>query len=242
MPRRGHPIDADQSGIATARASITEAESEPESDIMVGITLSAEQVKNAPPEVRRWVEQEVLAAFGWHVPAAKPSEPHLVDCSPAEAFKIFTAIREMLPVANVFFALGHKGLDTGHGIQAFRVAEIARHAHLSEPQQLVACLDVLNEVLRELRGDTQAVLCGLDDRGYCFVTEESQRSIALVWDEITAVQNLKLREAAPQVAPTSRPTQPAYSPYTAWPAHADAPGVTLSPEQAQVAERASAAS
>ena len=31
---------------------------------MVGITLSAEQIRSAPPEVRRWLEKEVLV-FVW---------------------------------------------------------------------------------------------------------------------------------------------------------------------------------
>ena len=37
---------------------------------MIGITLSADQIRSAPPEVRRWIEHEVIAALG--VAAAAP--------------------------------------------------------------------------------------------------------------------------------------------------------------------------
>ena len=31
---------------------------------MAGITLSSDEIKAAPPEVRRWLEQEIIRAFG----------------------------------------------------------------------------------------------------------------------------------------------------------------------------------
>ena len=31
---------------------------------MVGITLTPEQVRTAPPDVRRWLEQELAKTFG----------------------------------------------------------------------------------------------------------------------------------------------------------------------------------
>jgi hypothetical protein len=201
---------------------------------MVGITLSSEQVKNAPPEVRRWIEQEVLTAFGWHLPAAEPNEPHLVACTVEEAFRVFAAVRDMLPVANVFLTLGHQGANAGEGIEAFRIAEVMRHAHLVDPQQLVACLEVLNEAFRRVRNDATAVLCGADDRGYCYVAQETRRNIARVWEEAIALQNLKPREAAPDAPPVSQPVRVNYAPYTPWPARADSGAVSA---QAREPER-----
>jgi hypothetical protein len=206
-------------------------EQEPES-AMVGITLSSEQIKSAPPDVRRWLEQEVLAAFDWHAPAVTPNEPHLVACTVEDAFKIFAAVRDMIPVANVFFTLGNQGANVGEGVVAFRATEVMRHAHLADPQQLVACLDVLNEAFRRVRADDTAVLCGLDDRGYCFVAQATRISIAHVWQETIALENLKLPATTPSapLAPQSTPSN--YTPYAAWPAHADAAGVTSAPAQA----------
>ena len=30
---------------------------------MIGITLTSEQIRAAPPEVRRWIERQVMASF-----------------------------------------------------------------------------------------------------------------------------------------------------------------------------------
>jgi Trp operon repressor len=32
--------------------------------VMAGVTLTADEIKAAPPEVRRWLEQEIVRAFG----------------------------------------------------------------------------------------------------------------------------------------------------------------------------------
>jgi len=39
-------------------------ESAERDETMIGIALTSEQIRAAPPEVRRWVEREVMAAFG----------------------------------------------------------------------------------------------------------------------------------------------------------------------------------
>jgi len=31
---------------------------------MIGITLTADQIRNAPKEVRKWIEQEVIGGLG----------------------------------------------------------------------------------------------------------------------------------------------------------------------------------
>ena len=41
---------------------------------MVGITLSPEQIQQAPPEVRRWIEQQIASALGLSAP--RPSSKH----------------------------------------------------------------------------------------------------------------------------------------------------------------------
>jgi len=204
---------------------------------MVGITLSSEQVKNAPPEVRRWLEQEVLTAFDWHLPAAEPNEPQLAACTVEEAFKILASVRDMLPVANAFLAFGHDGVDAGvEGIAAFRVTDVMRHAHLSDPRQVVACLDVINEAFCRVRGDASAVLCGLDDRGYCFIADATQQSVARVWQQTMAPQNLRFADTARTAAsPAPAAEPPAYAPYAAWAAHPQAGNVAVPPANAGAA-------
>jgi hypothetical protein len=48
---------------------------------MVGFTLSPEQIRTAPPEVRRWREQELLATFGLQSPTAELDSPQLAAIS-----------------------------------------------------------------------------------------------------------------------------------------------------------------
>ena len=70
---------------------------------MVGVTLSPEQIRNAPPEVRRWLEQELLASLGLQQPETEAGAPQLAPCSEEEAAAILSLIQGMLPVVNVFF-------------------------------------------------------------------------------------------------------------------------------------------
>jgi hypothetical protein len=66
-----------------------------------------------------------------------------------------------------------------------------RHARLTGLQQVVACLNLINEAFRRVRGD-DGVLCGLDERGYCFIAQETRRSIARVWESAIASRNMTL--------------------------------------------------
>ena len=34
---------------------------------MIGITLTTDQIRNAPAEVRQWIEHEVIASSGWRL-------------------------------------------------------------------------------------------------------------------------------------------------------------------------------
>jgi len=40
---------------------------------MIGITLTSEQIRSAPKEVRQWVEHEVIAALGLRAAAVAPA-------------------------------------------------------------------------------------------------------------------------------------------------------------------------
>jgi hypothetical protein len=56
---------------------------------------------NAPPKVRRWLEQELLAAFGLRPPIAGAQAPQLAACSVEESSAAVSLIQGMLPVVNV---------------------------------------------------------------------------------------------------------------------------------------------
>jgi hypothetical protein len=194
--------------------------------LMVGLTLSAEQIRNAPPEVRRWLEQELLASLGLQPPSTEPNAPPLVACSSEEAAKVLSLIQGMIPVVSVFFELGREGARTEiEGIEAFRLNDILRHTRLQTLEQVVACLDSIDEAVGQVRGDPEATFYGLDSRGHCFVAERTQRSIARVWQEMIATGNL------PPFAPSSGDAAAPSSPIAFAPSR---PVETAAPDRAAV--------
>jgi len=162
---------------------------------MIGITLTAEQVRAAPAEVRRWLEHEVALAFGLAPdhPAPEDVAARLIGCNPDEAATMLELVQGMLPVVNVFFELGREAAGTPvHGMRAFRLADMMRQARLSTPEQVIECLDVLTAALRRVRGDNDALFYLLDDRGHCLVAEPTMRSVLHVWQGIVAQRALRM--------------------------------------------------
>lgn len=173
---------------------------------MIGITLTSEQIRTAPPEVRRWIEREVMASFGQpSQPAGEPRGEHLAVCSPAQAEAVLAQIQGVLPVVNVFFELGRQGAIFGQpNIEAFRLLDIAHHTRLSDVNQVVACLDIINQAFSNACGDATARFCALDREGHCFIALETQQNIQRLWQKMIARQQLSLEEAsapAPGAAP-----------------------------------------
>jgi hypothetical protein len=157
---------------------------------MVGITLSAELIRTAPPEVRRWLEQEIAHTLGLHPghePPAHADATTLIGCNLQEAREILSLIEGMLPVVSVFFELGRETASVAvHGLRAFRLADILDQSRLHMPRQVTECLEVLSRVLRQVRCDAEAAFYSLDDKGHCLVAEATMRSIAHLWQEIVA--------------------------------------------------------
>src|SRR6266568_8114341 len=70
--------------------------------MMIGITLNSEQIRQAPPDVRQWIEREVIASLGLQIrPAAdKPHGEHLASCNAEELAAILAQIQGVLPAVN----------------------------------------------------------------------------------------------------------------------------------------------
>ena len=182
---------------------------------MTGIVLSPEQIRAAPSEVRRWIEQEVASMLaprpegGYPVP---PVPPHLVGCSLMEAQAILMLVQGSLPIASVFFELGRETGNVavpGQGLRRFRLADVMHAARLQTPEQVVRCLDALNEALRRVRNDEGATLYALDQQGNCLIAEQTQRSILVLWQRIIGgdapAANAELQQ--PAVLPHFPPPQ-----------------------------------
>ncbi len=203
---------------------------------MVGITLTPAQIRTAPPEVRRWLEREIASSLGLmeQTQAAPHIPPHLVGCGPEEVAAVYEAIRGMAPVANVFLELGRQGESTGrNGIEAHRLAELLPRTRLQNVQQLEACLALIDGVIRKIRGDATACICAVDQRGFCLVAEETQRSIAWLWSQFLSAGSFEASQ--PQNDPAAM--------QAGMIAQAAPPGVgspTLTPMAASISDNASA--
>jgi hypothetical protein len=163
--------------------------------VMAGVTLSVEEIHAAPPEVRRWLEQEIVRALGMHPLQEHPTEPAappLTGCNVEEARDILSLVQGVLPVVSVFFELGRESAGVSvHGMRAFTIADIQRHARLHAPAQVIECLDLLTDALRRVRSDPEAAFYALDNLGRCLVAEATMHSIFRLWQEIVAQQALQ---------------------------------------------------
>ena len=167
---------------------------------MVGITLSSEQINQAPPDVRRWLEQQISSALGFYRPnpAMRPPERHLIGCDIETARGVLSLIHGMLPVVSVFFELGREPVASSpQGLRALRLDEMARHAHLQPVEQVVACLRAIDQALQRVSGTQDAMLTALDSEGHCLVADVTARSILALWEEIVAAHNLTHDGASP---------------------------------------------
>lgn len=176
---------------------------------MIGITLTTDQIRNAPAEVRRWIEHEVIASLGIAADAppstALPTQSaHLVGCSAEEAAAVLSQIQSMLPAVNVFFEFGRPGISFGQpAVMTFRLIDILHHTRLSNVGQVMACLDLINQALAQVRRDPTARFCGFDNEGHCLIAPATQASIASLWQNVLANQQVASRSEEPGYAPAA---------------------------------------
>jgi len=162
---------------------------------MIGITLSADQIRSAPPEVRRWIEHQVLAGLGLGpeappVPTLPAQSAHLVACTADDAAKVLAQIQGVLPAVNVFFEFGRPGIALGQPpVMMFRLIDILHHTRLQNVGQVMASLELINTALVEVRRDPSVRFCGFDNEGHCLIAPETQRAIAGVWQSVIAKQH-----------------------------------------------------
>ncbi len=133
---------------------------------MTSFTFSLEQLKAAPPEVRRWVEHEIGVALGAlgrleHDPS-QIHTPALAACTPEEALQMFDQIKENFLLAQVFFELAR---ETPVGrvappLHALNLADLLRHTRLSDGDRLADCFTAINQIFQTVR-TTPRRLCSV---------------------------------------------------------------------------------
>ena len=164
---------------------------------MIGITLTADQIRNAPAEVRRWIEQEVIASLRLAPSGlapktgssrtARPSGP--AACNENEIAAIFAQLRGMPAALNVLFEFRQPGIAFGDPpLKSFRLMDIMHNGKLQNIEQVMVGLNAINTALSDLRGALDVRFCEFDNEGHCFLAPETQTSIAKLWHHVVVSQ------------------------------------------------------
>ena len=113
--------------------------------------------------------------------------------TPGDAQAVLEQIEDILPVVSVFFELGRENASVPvQGMRVFRLPEILRHTRLELVAQVIECLDVINDALRHVRHDPEAMICAVDREGRCFVAEATSHSVLTLWQGIVASRALQM--------------------------------------------------
>jgi hypothetical protein len=159
---------------------------------MTSFTFSVEQVRSAPPEVRRWIEREIaasLAALGKS--EHDPSQVHaaaLAACLPEEAAQVFELIKGNFLLSQVFFELARETPNnrSAASLYPISIADILRHTRLGDGDRLVDCFTAINQAFRSIRNDPEATLFGFDQFGHVFIQQTTHDSIRQLWEQLFA--------------------------------------------------------
>jgi hypothetical protein len=184
---------------------------------MIGITLLPEQIQQAPPEVRQWLEKEITRTLGFYRagPGFDTPTRHLVGCTLEEARAILSLIQGFLPAVSVFVELGREpAAASAQGVRALWLDDMLRHTRLQAPEQIVACLKAIDEALQRVRAEPGAALTALDGAGHCLVAEATARSVQALWREVVTARDLARAETAPAPEAARRAPETFQSPYS----------------------------
>jgi len=159
---------------------------------MIGITLTTDQIRSAPKEVRQWIEHQVIAGLGLAAETPAPAlvqATHLAALSEEEAASVLAQVRGMLPAASLLFEFARPGVAFGEPpVMTYRLIDILNHTKLQNIGQVMTCLEALDNAVTRLRGDPNLRFCGFDNEGHCFIAPETQAAIAALWHEVIASQ------------------------------------------------------
>ncbi len=159
---------------------------------MTSFMFSAEQVRSAPPEVRRWMENEIARALGSQVPSehdpSKMQAGALAAATVDEVAQIFNLISGSFLLTQVFFELAREtplvpGLPSLHGLN---LNDMRRHVQLDDVHHLLECLNVINEALQQVQNDATATLFAKDEQGHIYIHEASYRNIRKLREQLIA--------------------------------------------------------
>jgi hypothetical protein len=162
---------------------------------MTSFTFSAEQVRSAPPEVRRWMETEIATALGLqarfeHDPS-KTQAGALAECTVDEVAQIFKLISGNFLVTQVFFELAREttAVNGIPSLHALSLSDMQRHVQLADGHMLIECLNAINEALQRVRNDEAASLFANDEFGHVYIHVTTYRNIRRLREQLVLAQS-----------------------------------------------------
>jgi hypothetical protein len=171
---------------------------------VVSFTFSAEQIRAAPLEVRRWMESQIIKALGpqegLNEHPSNIEAESLAECGMDEAAQMFRLISHIFPVTQVFFELGresHLSRDISP-LHVLNLEEMQRHVQFGDPRLLAECLAVINQALQRVRNDPQASLFATDDEGHIFIHQTSYDAIRKLREQLLRAHSLAVPQEAQQ--------------------------------------------
>lgn len=157
---------------------------------MTSFTFTPEQLRAAPPEVRRWIVQEIVQALAAaERPAHDASQVQVASlavCTAEEALHVFELVRSNFLITQVFFELAR---DAAPGprvppLHPLNTGDILRHTRLTHSDGLIECLSAINEAFRQIRRDPDTSLFGFDGYGHVYIHETTHLSIRRLWEQL----------------------------------------------------------
>ncbi|MGE5271970.1 MAG: hypothetical protein ACM3JG_20110 [Thiohalocapsa sp.] len=183
---------------------------------MTAFTFSAEQIRSAPPEVRRWIANEIAHALAGIAgpqsgmprpemlrPEQAPQPMALAACTLPQALQVFELIGGDPVAARLFFELGRDStVPSGMpGLHVLRTADLMRHAGLAGDDALIAGLTAIDRAFRQVTGEAAGNLFGFVDAAHLYVHEMTQASIRRVWEELVQARAAAERQQADAAPP-----------------------------------------
>lgn len=194
---------------------------------MTGFTFSAEELRAAPPAVRRWLESQIMATLASAPPAgpgpADETLPDLAACTAEEAMRVLELLHDEAPATRVFLELARElpaSAGLGH-LHAISIADMLHYAHVADGERLYACLAAIGRAFETAHGAAGAPLFALDDAGFLYVHETTHHSVRTIWQALTAPR------AHAEPAEQARPAFPfaTFTPRRLGPSEVVAPGL-----------------
>lgn len=168
---------------------------------MTAFSFSDDQLRSAPPEVRRWLAGEIARSLR-SIDMQHP-EPHAAEqmtlsaCTTGEALQIFELIGHDPIATRLFFELAREGSirTSVPGLNALRTADLLHHTGLPGQESLIAGLTQIDRAFHQIHGGSGSSLLGSDGAGHIFIHENTQLSIRRIWQEL--IEARTAREGPP---------------------------------------------